>query len=80
MAFELKNGQGTIFKNQYKESERHPDYKGEFKTPDGQLLEIALWVKDGRKGKYMSASVQVPKPKDSRRAAEKPIDDGKAPF
>jgi hypothetical protein len=61
MAFELNNGQGTIFKNQYKNSDKHPEYKGTVKTPDGQVLEIALWVKEGRKGKFFSAKLQEPR-------------------
>jgi hypothetical protein len=67
MAFELNNGQGTIFKNKYKNSDKHPDYRGTIKTPSGEVLEIALWVKDGKNGKFFSASIQEPraeKPKD----------------
>jgi len=83
MAFELRNGQGTIFKNKYKNSDNHPDYRGEFKTPDGELLEIALWVKEGKNGKFFSASVQEPRersaPKDYAPGADDNTD-GDVPF
>jgi len=59
MAYELKPGQGTIFKND-KKSDNHPDYRGTIKTPDGKDLDLSLWVKEGQKGKYFSVSVKEP--------------------
>lgn len=67
MAFELKNGTGFIFKNKNKTANIHPEYKGEFKTPSGELLTISLWVKDGDNGKFFSASVQEPYRKESEK-------------
>ena len=67
MAFELKEGQGTLFKNKLKdEGSKQPDYRGELMM-DGTLMEVAAWIKEGAKGKWMSLSV---KPKEER--AEKP--------
>jgi len=60
MAYELKNGSGTIFKNDKKGNEKAPDYRGELKTPSGEHLEVSLWVKEGQKGKYFSVSVKEP--------------------
>ena len=60
MPFELKNGCGYIFKNKNKTANIHPEYKGEFKTPSGEVLSISLWVKDSDNGKYFSASIQEP--------------------
>lgn len=60
MAFELKNGTGFIFKNKNKTANIHPEYKGDIKTPNGELLTISLWVKDGDNGKFFSASIQEP--------------------
>jgi hypothetical protein len=47
---ETKNNSGSIFKNNYKKTETHPDYKGKCMV-NGKEMEIALWVKDkdGRK-------------------------------
>lgn len=59
MAYEIKNGQGNIFKNK-KESDNHPDYKGRIKTPEGKEYDIALWVKEGQKGKFFSVKTQEP--------------------
>jgi hypothetical protein len=64
MAYELKPGQGTIFKNSKKEKENQPEYKGEIMTPSGEKLEIALWVKEGQKGKFFSAAIKPPYVKD----------------
>lgn len=60
MAYELKNGQGNIWKNNNKASENHPEYKGTIKTPEGKEYDLALWVKQGQKGKYFSVSIQEP--------------------
>jgi len=40
---EIKNNSGTIFKNEFKTTETHPDYKGKINV-DGVVKEIALWV------------------------------------
>jgi hypothetical protein len=53
---------GAIFKNDRKESERHPDYKGNINV-GGQEFWLSAWIKDGRSGKFMSLSVQ---PKEQR--------------
>ncbi len=58
--FEHRNGSGTLFINEYKESANHPDYKGEIKTPDGKTYEIAGWVKQGQKGDFISLNIQEP--------------------
>ena len=73
--YELKNGFGSIFKNKFKESEKHPDYKGELKTPSGEHLEISLWVKEGAKGKFFSLSVQEPYKKEEKPEEKEEIDD-----
>jgi uncharacterized protein (DUF736 family) len=65
MAYELKNGSGTIFKNDKKGNEKAPEYRGEIKTPSGETFEISLWVKDGQKGKFFSVSVKEPYKKSS---------------
>jgi hypothetical protein len=53
---------GVLFKNDRKESERHPDYKGNINV-GGQEFWLSAWIKDGRSGKFMSLSVQ---PKEQR--------------
>lgn len=51
---------GALFKNDRKESERHPDYTGNINVA-GQEFRLSAWIKEGKSGKFMSLSVQ---PKD----------------
>jgi hypothetical protein len=66
---------GVLFKNDHKESEKHPDYKGSCEI-EGVEYWVAAWVKEGRKGKFMSMSFEVkeerqedrrPPPREARR-------------
>jgi uncharacterized protein (DUF736 family) len=58
MAFELKDGQGTLFKNDKKGNEKAPDYRGEAMI-DGVMHKVAGWLKDGKNGKWMSLKLEV---------------------
>jgi hypothetical protein len=51
---------GVLFKNDRKEKETHPEYKGSINV-DGNEFWLSAWVKDGKMGKFMSLSIQ---PKD----------------
>lgn len=53
---------GAIFKND-KKADNHPDYKGKINVK-GEDFEIALWVKDGKSGKFFSAKISEPYKKD----------------
>lgn len=53
---------GAIFKND-KKADNHPDYKGKINVK-GEEFEIALWVKDGKNGKFFSAKISEPYKKD----------------
>lgn len=65
MAYELKDGQGTLFRNNKKpEGSKQPDARGELMI-DGVLYEVAGWIKEGKSGKWTSLSV---KPKEDRPA------------
>ncbi len=65
MAYEHREGQGSLFKNGKKEKDSHPDYRGDAMV-NGALVEIAAWVKEGKNGgKFMSLSI---KPKEEREA------------
>lgn len=63
MAYELRDGQGTLFKNDNRTADNHPNARGEAMI-GGVLYEIASWTKEGRKGKFQSLSF---KPKEERQ-------------
>jgi len=65
MSYQAKPGQGSLFKNDRKETERHPDYKGSVVLPDGTEHWLSAWIKEGKRGKFMSVSIgqeKQPKP------------------
>jgi hypothetical protein len=55
--FKQKPGFGSIFKNDYKNSDNQPDYKGKILLKDGTEQQIALWIKEGANGKFFSAAL-----------------------
>jgi uncharacterized protein (DUF736 family) len=50
MAYEMRAGSGSLFKNENKTSERHPDYKGKVMMPDGQVRWLSGWKKQTAAG------------------------------
>lgn len=76
MAYEHREGQGALFKNDKKESDKHPDYKGNIML-GGKVYEIAGWKKDGGKGTFLSLKGSEPRQKDNTARAlrsDKPDD------
>lgn len=62
---------GRLFRNDKKETEKHPDYRGEINV-EGKTLELAAWLKVSQKGtKYMSLKVSEPREKAPAKAAPK---------
>lgn len=59
---------GVLFKNDRKESDKHPDYKGSVNV-GGTEFWLDAWIKTGAKGKFMSLSV---KPKGEQKQAPSP--------
>lgn len=56
---EKRDNTGVLFKNERKESDKHPDYTGKA-TVNGVELRLAAWIKSGAKGKFMSLSFTDP--------------------
>jgi hypothetical protein len=50
---------GVLFRNDRKENDKHPDYRGTINV-EGHEYEISAWIKEGKKGKFMSLSVKEP--------------------
>ena len=73
---ENKLNTGAIFKNDKKTSEKHPDYRGKVNV-NGKEMEVALWVKEGKTGKFFSASFSEPyvPATEERRPVGDSIDD-----
>lgn len=71
MAYEIKDNSGSLFRNDKKESENHPDYKGQA-VINGVPVWVAGWLKplkDG--GKYMSLSFKAKDTKPKEYEPEK---------
>ena len=66
MAYEAKPGTFSLFKNQNKQKDTHPDYSGDGKDMDGNEIYVSAWLKEGKSGKFMSCSF---KPKEAKKSA-----------
>lgn len=76
MAFQEKQNQGVLFKNEQKSSDNSPAYKGRINV-GGTTYWLAAWVKDAKDNrKYMSLSVTPmdakPETKPAPKDAQKP--------
>lgn len=58
MAFEQRENSGALFKNDKGDNPARPDYRGEALI-DGVSYEMSAWIKNGKKGKFMSVSFKV---------------------
>lgn len=76
------NMRGVLFKNDRKEKETHPDYKGSCEI-NGEEMWMSAWLKDGKSGKFMSFSF-TPKEQPKTKSAPVPPqnfdDDTDIPF
>lgn len=64
MAFEQREGSGVLFKNDRKQPEsKQPDYQGSV-TIGGKEWRLAGWIKQGKKGPFLSLKASEPRQND----------------
>ncbi len=77
---EKRDNGGVLFKNDKKENDRAPDYKGNIMV-NGNEYWLSAWIKEGKTGKFMGLAVS---PKDAQPPASKPmpknLEDDSIPF
>ena len=62
MAYEQQNNSGSLFKNDHKKEDKHPDYKGSIKDDQGKVWDLAAWVKTDKNGKkFFSLKTSLPR-------------------
>lgn len=75
MAYEPKDGSGSLFKNDKGDNPNRPDYRGDIMV-EGVVYSLSAWIKEGQKGKFMSLSAS---PKEGAAPAARPQPQAKRP-
>lgn len=66
---EKRDNSGVLFRNDKKENDRAPDYKGNVMV-DGNEYWLSAWIKEGKTGKFMGLALS---PRDAQPPAGKPV-------
>ena len=64
MAWQPREGNGSLFHNDKKGVDARPDYRGTLMV-GGRQYKLSAWVKEGARGKFLSINAQ---PDDGERA------------
>ena len=68
-----RDNSGVLFRNEKKDNERAPDYKGSVMV-DGTDYWLSAWIKEGKTGKFMGLALS---PKDAQPPGKIPYGHGK---
>ena len=78
--YEHKENSGSLFRNERKEKETHPDYKGTCLL-NGVKMEIAAWIKESSTGtKFMSLRFEEPRERAAAPKKSEEVVDEDIPF
>ena len=69
MAYELRVGQGQLFRARSKKTERSPDMSGKLMLPNGVLVYVSGWRKQTQAGEEW-ISLQLGNPVDQNQASQ----------
>lgn len=72
-----KRNSGVLFKNERKTKDTHPDYAGSYTDGDGNEYFLDAWIKEGKKGKFMSLRTKL---KDKQPEPQPTTSSGDTPF
>lgn len=62
MSYQQKENQGSIFVEENKKSDKHPDFKGSL-TVDGKEYWVSGWKRIGNNKKFISLALDPKEPK-----------------
>jgi hypothetical protein len=74
MAFIPKDNSGSLFRNDQKKHDKSPDYSGTIMIA-GTEKRISAWLREGKKGKYLSLQISEMQARSSSESSQKSEDD-----
>lgn len=75
--YQQKPNTGTLFPNDYKKTDKQPDWRGKWVDENGKEWQMAAWVKTGKSGiEFLSLSASEPYDKGTKpKPTQEPIKD-----